>query len=359
MNGYDQLLKEVIDADICVSCGNCAAVCPLQYISIVDNKPVQDTQKRSEIESRSGLACNDCNICVMSCPRIEPSYFWQKKELAGAKCDGELKAARTTYQPIKDVCQDGGVVTTIFKYLLDDNLVDGVVVSQYDENCAPVPVVAATEEELLSAAGSRYTVSSIYSPLTDIKKLKDKGYERLAIVGTPCQIYALRKTQAMYNRRNMLIPHNIITFAVGLFCKGQFDDQILQSIGIDKAGVAGFDVKKEGMTISFKDGRKKIITHEDLNKYIRAGCSVCPDFTSVYADISVGSEGSPPGWSTVIARTQKGRQLYQKLLDKELIESMEVDERGHESIKQTSRQKKERSKANIEERQGETSKVLP
>ncbi len=38
---------------------------------------------------------------------------------------------------------------------------------------------------------------------------------------------------------------------------------------------------------------------------------------------------------------------------------MEVDERGHESIEQTSRQKKERSKANIEERQGETSKVLP
>ncbi|CAD6493710.1 MAG: Coenzyme F420-dependent sulfite reductase [Candidatus Argoarchaeum ethanivorans] len=354
MNGYDQLLKEVIDADICVSCGNCAAVCPLQYISIVDNKPVQDTQKRSEIESRSGLACNDCNICVMSCPRIEPSYFWQKKELERAKYDGKPKAARTTYQPIKDVCQDGGVVTTIFKYLLDNNLVDGVVVSQYNENCAPVPVVAATEEDLLSAAGSRYTVSSIYSPLTDLKKLKDKGYERLAIVGTPCQIYALRKTQAIYNRRNMLIPHNIITFAVGLFCKGQFDDQILQSIDIDKAGVAGFDVKKEGMIISFKDGKKKIITHEELDKYTRAGCSVCPDFTSVYADISVGSEGSPKGWSTVITRTEKGRQLYQKLIDKELIESAEVDEKGHDSIERTLRQKEERSRVNIEKRLGLT-----
>ncbi|RZN15711.1 MAG: hypothetical protein EF812_01635 [Methanosarcinales archaeon] len=119
------------------------------------------------------------------------------------------------------------------------------------------------------------------------------------------------------------------------------------------------NVKKEGMIISFKDGRKKVITHEELDKYTRAGCGVCPDFTSVYADISVGSEGSPQGWSTVIARTEQGKQLYQMLLDKELIESAEVDEKGHDSIERTLRQKEERSRVNIEKMLGETSKVLP
>jgi formate hydrogenlyase subunit 6/NADH:ubiquinone oxidoreductase subunit I len=98
MDGFDQLVKEVIETGICVSCGNCATVCPMQYISMQENKPVQDRDKRSEIESTKGLACNDCNLCAMSCPRIEPTYFWQRKELAKMKHEGgEVRAARATF----------------------------------------------------------------------------------------------------------------------------------------------------------------------------------------------------------------------------------------------------------------------
>ena len=33
------------------------------------------------------------------------------------------------------------------------------------------------------------------------------------------------------------------------------------------------------------------------------------DFTSEQSDISVGSVGSPDGWSTIILRTEKGLKL--------------------------------------------------
>ncbi len=350
MNGYDQLVEEVIDAGICVSCGNCAAVCPLQYISMKENKPVQDTEKRDEIETTSGLACNDCNTCAMSCPRIEPTYFWQKKELKRLAHEGEVKAARTTYKPIQDVCQDGGIVTTVFKYLLESGLADGIVVSQYNGDYNPVPVLVKTEEDLLKAAGTRYTVSPAYSPLADIKQLKDDGYEKIAIVGTPCQIYALRKTQAIYNSQNMLIPHNIVTFAVGLFCAEEFDDKVLHDLGVDIADVAGFDVKKEGLIISLKNGEKKIIPHEDLEKYVREGCTVCSDYNSPYADLSVGSVGSSPGWSTVIVRTDAGRAVYQKLVENGLIEEATVDAKGLKLIDRMAQKKINNAQAKIEER---------
>ncbi len=355
MNGYDQLVEEVIDAGICVSCGNCAAVCPLQYISMEEKKPVQDREKRDEIEKRSGLACNDCNLCAMSCPRIEPTYFWQKRELKRMEHEGEVKAARTTYKPIQDVCQDGGIVTTLFKYLLDSGRVDGVVVSQYNGDYNPVPVLAKTEDDLLKAAGTRYTVSPAYSPLTDIKQLKDDGYERIAIVGTPCQIYALRKTQAIYNSQKLLIPHNIITFAIGLFCAEEFDDRILQDLEVDIADVTGFDVKKEGLIISLKSGEKKIIPHEDLEEYVREGCKICSDFNSPYADISVGSVGSPPGWSTVIVRTETGREIYQKLLEKGLIEETTVDEKGLKLIDKMAQKKINNAQTKIKERSNKES----
>jgi formate hydrogenlyase subunit 6/NADH:ubiquinone oxidoreductase subunit I len=95
MDGFDQLIRDVIETNLCVSCGNCVAVCPMQYLSLVDNKPVQDRDKRSEVESTQGPACNDCNLCVMSCPRVEPAYYWQRRELERMKHEGgEIIAAR-------------------------------------------------------------------------------------------------------------------------------------------------------------------------------------------------------------------------------------------------------------------------
>ena len=44
---------------------------------------------------------------------------------------------------------------------------------------------------------------------------------------------------------------------------------------------------------------------------MRSGCGFCDDLVSRLADISIGSIGSPDGYSTVIVRSERGEKLLE------------------------------------------------
>ncbi len=52
---------------------------------------------------------------------------------------------------------------------------------------------------------------------------------------------------------------------------------------------------------------------KDLDAAAEKACGFCDDFTSRFADVSVGSVGSKEGYSTVIVRSEMGEKLVQKL----------------------------------------------
>ncbi|NMC07944.1 MAG: FAD-dependent oxidoreductase [Candidatus Lokiarchaeota archaeon] len=54
-------------------------------------------------------------------------------------------------------------------------------------------------------------------------------------------------------------------------------------------------------------------------------CSHCQDFAGVLADISAGEIGSDPGYTTVLAWTENGRQIVHKALDKGLFDTGKVN----------------------------------
>lgn len=51
-----------IDADLCISCGACAADCPAEAISEGDSAYVIDADK-----------CIDCGLCASTCPVSAPT----------------------------------------------------------------------------------------------------------------------------------------------------------------------------------------------------------------------------------------------------------------------------------------------
>ena len=53
-----------------------------------------------------------------------------------------------------------------------------------------------------------------------------------------------------------------------------------------------------------------VIPITEVKNFVLKHCLVCEDFTSELADISIGSDGSPEGWSTVIVRTLKGVKIF-------------------------------------------------
>ena len=75
------------------------------------------------------------------------------------------------------------------------------------------------------------------------------------------------------------------------------------------------DVRKMEFTkgkfwVYTSDGEVHSVPIKDVAKYARNPCHHCCDYTSVFADISVGSVGAPDGWNSVFIRTDAGEEYF-------------------------------------------------
>jgi hypothetical protein len=55
-------------------------------------------------------------------------------------------------------------------------------------------------------------------------------------------------------------------------------------------------------------------------------CAHCQDFPAIYSDLTAGEVGSKPGYTTVVAWTEKGKELIDNAIAKGLFEEGSVNE---------------------------------
>ncbi|MBW2284786.1 MAG: Coenzyme F420 hydrogenase/dehydrogenase, beta subunit C-terminal domain [Deltaproteobacteria bacterium] len=67
----------------------------------------------------------------------------------------------------------------------------------------------------------------------------------------------------------------------------------------------------EILVLETDDGRAEIPLSE-VRPLIPAGCHICPDMTSEWADVSVGVVEGRPEWNTLIIRTDRARELVEE-----------------------------------------------
>jgi coenzyme F420 hydrogenase subunit beta len=313
---FDKLKEEVINEGICNGCGSCSAVCTANCIKMSEGIPVQIEREISEQEL--GKICLDCGVCMMACPKTNLLLPEVEKKW-GTSDNVWVRTAKSTDDGILNVCQDGGIVTSLLWYAMDRGIINSTVVIGM-EDWKPVPRIATTYQELLDSAGSKYSPSasfSVFSPQDAIIKAVQhmpKDWIKLGFVGTPCQILAARKMQLPGSEGVVLAPSDKIKLTIGLFCMEQFNPELIDYLGVDKRDIKKLNIKKEGLIVTLQNGQQMIVPHKDLKRFVKGSCAVCTDFTSKYADISVGSVGSPEGWSTVIVRTDLGREVYMRAL---------------------------------------------
>jgi coenzyme F420 hydrogenase subunit beta len=134
-------------------------------------------------------------------------------------------------------------------------------------------------------------------------------------VGTPCQIKAIRKMQAM-----QIVPSESIVFCLGLFCSGNFvmgerQREKLAELG----GFSWDDVRKINIKDAFQvhltSGDIRTIPLEQLDFMKREACRFCADYSAEYADLSFGGLGAQEGWTTVLTRTPKGRAAFVEAME--------------------------------------------
>ena len=237
-------------------------------------------------------------------------------------------AARSTDRDILKKAQDGGIVTTLFAYALEEGIIDGAIVAgPSDEPWKPKPAVVTTKAELLAAAGTRYTISPNLSLIKEATR--SYGLDRVGIVGTPCQIQAVRKVQ-LYPI-GMRDVDDKIALALGIFCMENLSYQALEAIVEDHCNqkmesVKKMDIGKGKFTVYTERGAVSQMPLKLIHKYVQPGCNVCLDYVANLADISSGSVGSPDGWSTVFARSTKGNAVWDGAIDAGLFETKPMDQ---------------------------------
>lgn len=237
-------------------------------------------------------------------------------------------AARSTDKDILKKAQDGGIATTLFAYALEEGIIDGAIVAgQSDEPWNPEPMVVTTKAELLKASGTRYTLSPNLALIKEATR--SYGLDRVGIVGTPCQIQAVRKVQVY--PIGMRDVDDKIALALGIFCMENLSYQALEAIVEDHCNqkmesVKKMDIGKGKFTVYTERGAVSQMPLKLIHKYVQPGCNVCLDYVANLADISSGSVGCPDGWSTVFVRSTKGNTVWEGAIDAGLFEIKPMDQ---------------------------------
>jgi len=236
--------------------------------------------------------------------KIEQQYLSGKKDAnLGIYCD--LFSAKTGVDG-----QDGGVVTALLLKGLKDGTFDAVLVVNRTEGYTAQAIATTNPEEVYAARGTKYLKISV---LPKLRKLVAQGKRRIAVSCTPCEARAARKLEQNLKQK---IPDLDIA-VIGLFCLEAFNAarlkgevQRLLNIDLDKAEKT--EIRK-GKFLAYIAGKEFSCKIRELSDAAEKGCHFCDDFTSMLADVSVGSVGSQSGYSTVIVRSEKGKRLLENL----------------------------------------------
>lgn len=342
--GFEELQRDVVLKGFCTGCGACFITCPV--------KGVLDYALHSPVLIGE---CIKCGICLRVCPRYEVDSEECEKTVFGRTRTPEevfgiyvnVCVARSTSKDVRENCQDGGVATTLLASALTSRTIDSAAISGITPSSPwlPQPIISTDLDEIIENAGTRYT----YSPnLLAYKEGVTQGREKIAFVGTPCQIRALRRIQQASLRKYA----RALAFTIGLFCSECFSyeglllEKIQGELGVDLNEITKMNIKG-GVIINTKSGQTVKIPLKEAKKFGESSCRYCDDFSAELADIAVGGVGLD-GWTFTIIRTEKGLEIFNHALTKGLLEVKAVEEfeSAFTLMKKLSRIKRKRAENN-------------
>src|SRR5215475_4512795 len=302
---WKELYSEVIQSGLCTGCAGCVISCPHDVIGY-DHKP--GAYKPFHLEAELGPDnCTHgekgCTTCTRACPRFRS---WEPQA-------DEHLFARAREDMVHRMGQDGGLVSALLIWAKENDYIDAALVSYLEgdgRSWEARPGVAASKDEILAAAGSRYTYSA---NTLAIKEATERGFSRLALVGMSCQSSV---PPVMWSRKAGKIGKPFL-FNIGLLCSKTFDDSIFEELFWTKYGLAKEDMVKMNIKgvfqIWMRDGRYHEISLKECHAWTREGCTHCPDFAAEHADISTGGIGKDNDWTLTIVRTDLGREIISRM----------------------------------------------
>ncbi|MFX0113946.1 MAG: Coenzyme F420 hydrogenase/dehydrogenase, beta subunit C-terminal domain [Candidatus Hodarchaeota archaeon] len=329
------LESEVISQGLCTFCGACATVCDRIRMD-----------REAGVPKFEGI-CQEEKMCVNVCPRLsldveslETSLFGEQRTDHTLGVYEKTIRARSKDAKIVKGAQSGGFVSSLLISALEKGLIDGAIVASSDfmKDEEPYPIVATSKEDILAASGSKYTPTPA---ILGLKQAAEEGYQKIALVGLPCHIEALRNLQTC---QFDFAAANRVVLTIGLFCSKSFSYSPLMQVSKEMVGkekIKKFDCKGANFYI-FTEEKEYKVPLKELDEHAREGCRYCIDYTAELADISVGSVGSPAGYSSVIIRDKNGLDAVNLAVKQGYIETEDNDSEDIDKIRKQALKKKKK-----------------
>jgi coenzyme F420 hydrogenase subunit beta len=344
VKSFQDLIEEVHEKGICQECGGCVSFC-----SSVDYNVIGFKEPYSPPVYTNKDQCLECGICYYLCPQThilddelnKTHNFtdFQSMPLGQLK---DIYSCQSTDPDFLKYGTDGGVVNSIINYMIEKKIIDGAIVAKIQGPFSREAMFAGNKMDLIKGSGTKLEISTQLDEIQNfctytrsIPKLNHYKFKKLAIVGTPCQIYTIRCMQNLG-----VTPSEYIEICLGLFCYHNFlfdksqIERFEKDFNIKFGDITKINIKEDLILKIGTDGKVIHIPFDEIVDYVRPACFSCADFTNVYSDISFGGLGSPDKYTTVIPRTEKGKKLFRKVLDENIIKSLDLKAPEIENMKQ-------------------------
>lgn len=278
--------------------------------------------------------CTDCGVsrmedpkaCGRACQFVAPDYPALEAQVHGRARDPSrpdelhfgphMRMLRAKLRTPLPGAQWTGITTRLAARLLEAAAVDAVLTMAPDpeDRWKPTPVLVTRAEDMAGVRGMRMG----YAPLLALlEPARAAGHRRLAVIGIPCQVYALRALEKELGFDRL--------YVIGTPCSDNTTTenfhQFLALLDEDPVAITYLEFRADfHVELRYADGRRREIPFLQLpisklpKDFFPITCRSCVDYTNVLADITVGYMGGE-GQQWLILRNARGEELLSLLGD--------------------------------------------
>lgn len=289
--------------------------------------------------------CTDCGVsrssdpkrCAHACQFIQPDYPALEQRVHGRSrrmpAEGRPGDDELFFGPHERMLQAAlksplpgaqwtGILTRLAEKLLEAGEVDAVIAMapHPDDPWRPLPVVVTRAADMARCRGMRMG----YAPLVAlVEPALAQGHKRLAVIGVPCQVYALRALQPQLEREHGLQKLVVIGMPCSDNTHTERFHEFLALVAPDPQDVSYLEFRADyRVEIRTHSGQVRTIAFLDLPlstlpaDFFPMTCRTCVDYTNTLSDLTVGYMGGR-GEQWLLVRNAQGQHLVD-LLGEEL-----------------------------------------
>ncbi|MGA0073254.1 MAG: Coenzyme F420 hydrogenase/dehydrogenase, beta subunit C-terminal domain [Steroidobacteraceae bacterium] len=282
--------------------------------------------------ARARDLCTDCGLsrtpahqrCGRACQFIKPDYPALELAVHGRARDSS-RPDELHFGPFRRMlraelvepapgAQWSGIASRLGERLLETGAVEAVLTVAPDptDRWKPRAVLVTDPAAMAGCRGMRMGYAPLLALLEPARAL---GYRRLAVIGIPCQVYALRAIEQELGLERL--------YVIGTPCSDNTTTEnfhrFLALLDESPDSISYLEFRADyHVELRFEDGRRREIPFLQLpiaqlpSDFFPLTCRTCVDYTNVLADMTVGYMGGE-GRQWLLVRNARGEELLSLL----------------------------------------------